>query len=67
MDDNYEPFEIFEAGREELLEVIAEAESSNRAKRGLLSVAKFKAIGQLVWTREEGELGDVLWDNQSGA
>lgn len=66
MDDNYEPFEIFEAEREDLLEVIAEAESSKRAKRGLLSVAKFKAIGQLVWTREEGELGDVVWDNQSG-
>ncbi len=66
MDDNYEPFEILEAEREALLAVIAEAETSKRAKRGLLSVAKFKAIGQLVWTREEGELGDQIWDNQSG-
>jgi hypothetical protein len=66
MDDNYEPFEIFEAERAELLDVIAEAESSKRAKRGLLSVAKFKAIGQLIWTREEGEIGAEVWDNQSG-
>jgi hypothetical protein len=66
MDDNYEPFEIFETERAELLDVIAEAESSKRAKRGLLSVAKFKAIGQLIWTREEGEIGAEVWDNQSG-
>lgn len=66
MDDNYEPFEIYEAERDNVLEAVAEAESSKRAKRGLLSVAKFKAIGQLVWTREEGEILDEIWDNRSG-
>jgi len=66
MDDNYEPFEIYEAERDELVPAIAEAETSKRAKRGLLSVAKFKAIGQLVWTREEGVILDAVWDNQSG-
>ena len=66
MDDNYEPFEIYEAERGELVPAIAEAEASKRAKRGLLSVAKFKAIGQLVWTREEGVILDEVWDNQSG-
>lgn len=66
MDDNYEPFEIYEAERDELLAAVAEAETSKRAKRGLLSVAKFKAISQLVWTREEGEISDAIWDNQSG-
>ena len=66
MDDNYDPYEIYEAERDEVIEAVAEAESSKRAKRGLLSVAKFKAISQLVWTREEGEIADVVWDNQSG-
>lgn len=66
MDEEYEPFEIYEAERDELLEAVAEAESSKRAKRGLLSVAKFKAIGRLVWTREEGEITDEIWDNRSG-
>lgn len=66
MDDNYEPFEIYEAERAIVLDAAAEAESSKRAKRGLLSVAKFKAISQLVWTREEGEIADEIWDNQSG-
>lgn len=66
MDDNYEPYEIYEAERDDVLEAVAEAESSKRAKRGLLSVAKFKAISQLVWTREEGEIVDVVWDNRSG-
>lgn len=66
MDDNYEPYEIYEAGRDDVLDAVAEAETSKRAKRGLLSVAKFKAISQLVWTREEGEIVDAVWDNQSG-
>lgn len=65
MDENYEPFEIYEAERDDVLSTVAEAEASKRAKRGLLSVAKFKAIGQLVWTREEGEIQDEIWDNQS--
>ncbi len=67
MDDNYEPFEIYEAERSNVLEAVSEGEASKRTKRGLLSVAKFKAIGQLVWTREEGEIHDEIWDNQSGA
>ncbi len=66
MDDNYEPFEIYEAERDELLEAVADSESSKRTKRGALSVAKFKIIAQLVWTREDGEIADQVWDNQSG-
>ena len=51
MDDNYEPWEIYEAGREAILEASAEG-SAKRAKRGAMSVARFKAIGELVWSRE---------------
>ncbi|MCW8908813.1 MAG: hypothetical protein OQL28_16355 [Sedimenticola sp.] len=53
MDEEYEPYEIYEADREELLEFI-EQSSSNRAKRGALSVARFKIIGRLAWCRDEG-------------
>ena len=64
MDEDYEPYEIYEAEREDLLEYINKS-SSNRARRGALSVARFKVIGRLAWTREDG-LEPELWDNQSG-
>jgi len=54
LDEDYEASEIYEASREELINALAESEHSNRAKRGALSVAKFKNIGWLVWTRETG-------------
>jgi hypothetical protein len=64
MDAAYEPYEIYEAERDELLAFMNES-SSSRARRGALSVARFKIIGRLVWTREEGIEPDV-WSNQSG-
>ncbi len=63
MDEEYEPYEIYEAERDELLEYM-EQTSSSRAKRGALSVARFKIIGRLAWTREEG-LEPEVWDNQA--
>ena len=54
LDEDYETSEIYEASREELNDAIAGSEHSNRARRGALSVAKFKNIGWLVWTRETG-------------
>jgi hypothetical protein len=65
LDENFEPFEMYEGAREELVDAIKESES-RRNKRGAMSVAKFKAISQLVWTRERGEEEEV-WDNQSDA
>ena len=66
MDDNYEPYEIYEADREDILDVMNEAGRSARKKRGAMTVARFKIIARLVWTREEGEIEDEIWDNQSG-
>lgn len=63
MDENFEAFEIYEADREVIVEA-QNASQSKRAKRGAMSVAKFKAISELVWTREFGE-EDEVWDNQS--
>lgn len=64
MDEEYEPFEIYEADRATLVEAMAETQESKRNKRGAMSVAKFKIIAQLVWCREEGEVDDEPWDNQ---
>jgi hypothetical protein len=63
MDEDYEPFEIYEAERDEIQHFM-EQSSGNRAKRGALSVARFKIIGQLRWTRENG-LEDGYWANQA--
>ncbi len=61
MDADYEPFEIYEASREEILEALDET-SSKRARRGAMSVARFKIIGRLVWSRENG-LEPEIWSN----
>ncbi len=62
MDEDYEPYEIHEAERDEIQEYVGMA-SKGRAKRGALSVARFKIIGRLAWTREDG-LEPEVWDNQ---
>ena len=64
MDEDYEPYEIYELERQDLLEYMQQS-SSSRAKRGALSVARFKIIGRLAWTCEEGIESEV-WDNQAG-
>ncbi len=61
MDENFEPVEIYEAGREEIIEAL---KSGGGNKRGAMSVAKFKIIGRLAWTREEGMVDDI-WDNHA--
>ena len=65
MNENYDPVEIYEAERNEVLEA-TDKTSSNRGKRGAVSVAKFKIIGHLAWSRENGVEEDEIWDNQSG-
>lgn len=54
MDEEYEPCEIYEAARDDIIAEIDEAAASKRSKRGALSVAKFKNISWLIWTRETG-------------
>lgn len=67
MDENYEPVEIREAERAAVMQALSESESSKRSKRGAMSVAKFKYVSRLVWTREEGAVDDEIWDNQADA
>jgi hypothetical protein len=62
MDEDYEPYEMYEAEREDILDFIDKS-SSGRAKRGAMSVARFKIIGRRVWSKENG-VEPELWDNQ---
>ena len=64
MDDNFEPLEMYEAERADLVGALDEAKSSNRNKRGAMSVAKFKNIAQLVWAAGEGVVEDEIWCNR---
>lgn len=53
MDDDFEPLEMYQATREEIINAISTA-NKNRGNRGAVSVAKFKIIAELVWTKEQG-------------
>jgi hypothetical protein len=62
MDEDYEPYEMYEAEREDILDSVGKS-SSSRARRGAMSVARFKIIGRRVWSKENGVEAE-LWDNQ---
>ncbi|BAO44302.1 hypothetical protein [Thiolapillus brandeum] len=61
LDANFEPYRIHEIHREAVLEALADS-SGKRSRRGAMSVAKFEAISDLVWTRENG-LEEQIWSN----
>jgi hypothetical protein len=65
MDENLEPYEIYEAAREDILQALDDAPSNKRSKRGAMSVAKFKNTSRLVWTLRNGLEDDEVWDNQA--
>ena len=52
MNENYQAFDIFEATRDDIFDNLNE--SSSRMKRGAMSVARFRNIATLVWTKEDG-------------
>ena len=64
MDDNYEAQAIYEASREAIVEAMAET-SAKRAKRGAMSVARFKAIGECVWSPELAQKNESEKDQQA--
>ena len=65
MDEEFETTEIYEATRAEILDDLDDINTSNRSKRGAMSVARFKRLAQLVWSRDEGLIEDEVWDNQA--
>tara|TARA_R100001039_G_C1854868_1_gene118279 strand:- start:10778 stop:11311 length:534 start_codon:yes stop_codon:yes gene_type:complete len=62
-DEHYDVDEIYEASREAIADALDNKKDSNRKKRGAMSIAQFKIIGERVWTRENGLETDV-WENQ---
>ncbi len=50
MDENLEPFEIYEAERAAIMADLEQAKESRRSTRGAMSVAKFKNLARLVWS-----------------
>ncbi len=65
MDEEYEPTEIYRADRDVIEDCLDETRESNRKNRGAMSVARFKIIGRLVWSRENGLEDDGYWDNSA--
>lgn len=67
MDENFETTEIYLANRSAIEASIEEQANSNRNKRGAISVARFKHLGELVWNKEEGRITDQIWNNYTSA
>ncbi len=62
MDEAFETTEILEADREAVVEALQDSEGRPRSKRGAMSVARFRRIGRLVWTPQEGRIFDEITD-----
>ena len=63
MDEDYQPREIYEATRDEILPALEEGAGSRRTRRGAMSVARFKNVARLVWTDAEGTVEDEVWEH----
>ena len=53
MDNDFQPLEMYQATRAKIQQTLSDP-SSSKNKRGAISVARFKIIGELVWTQEQG-------------
>ncbi len=51
LNDDYEPFEIYEIDRATLTENVVD-KHSKKAKKGAMTVARFKKIATLAWSKE---------------
>jgi hypothetical protein len=65
MDAQFMPYEIHEADRDTVTAALDDAGDSRRNKRGAMTIARFKNIARLVWTREDGIIDDEIWDNRT--
>lgn len=56
--------EMYLATTEDIVAALDTKSATKNKKRGAMSVAQFKIIGQLVWSHETG-LETEIWDNHS--
>jgi len=65
-DDDYQAVEMYGATAEAVSEALQYKAESKNKKRGAMSVAQFKIIGQLVWTEQDGKVSEA-WHKPSDA
>ena len=63
MDEHYETTEIYAADKDVIVEVL-DRSNKQRQRRGAVSVARFKIIGELLWSRDLGLSDDGYWTNR---
>jgi hypothetical protein len=56
LDEEYSTVEIYQMDRDTAVDAVDELNNDTRKKRGPMSVAKFKALGSLVWDIDQGLL-----------
>jgi hypothetical protein len=61
---NYEPTAIYIATQAMIVETLSKRPTTAKA-RGLMSLAQFKRLANLIWTPENGLEWDSLWSNAS--
>ena len=52
MDNEFEPLEIYALSREDITQALKN--NHKRSRRGAISIARCRIIGELLWTREQG-------------
>lgn len=65
MNEDFDAYEIYEISRDEAITEIDKAAQSKRSKRGAMSISRFKIISHLVWTKEQGNIDEEIWDNKT--
>ncbi len=66
LNDDYQAIEMYQASMQDISDVLEGKSERKSKKRGAMSVAQFKIIGTLVWTKEDGLETDV-WDNHDNS
>jgi hypothetical protein len=52
VDQDFQPIEIHEAGRDAISRALLRPGSRSRSERGSLGISQFKSIGRLTWDRD---------------
>ena len=63
MNEAFDSVEMYFVPRDAIADAL-QTDKSSRSERGAMSVAKFKNIAELVWTKEQGRLTKAVWNNQ---
>ncbi len=64
MNEDFVSQEMYMATRSEIEQELDEMDSK-RKNRGIMSVARFKHLGRLVWNEVDGIVTDEVWTNSS--